>query len=462
MRILKTKFLIIITLVLLLQLLLVAEDDKTGRKINYQLSLEDEIFLDTLQYYSFLYFINEINPENGLVRDRTQPESPASMAATGFALPIWAIGAERGWISRDRAKQLTLNLLKFLWTAEQSDRDSATGYKGFFYHFVDIKTGKRMWDCELSSIDTGLLLAGIHFAIQFYNKMNDETETQIRNLGDKITQRVEWDFLTMPSTGKFKNTISLSWEPETGLNPIGWIGYNEALIMYLLAASLDYSKIDLAYNQWLYNYEWREPYLGLAHALFPPLFGHQYSHLFIDFRGLSDSYLKEKGIDYFENSRRAVLTQQLYAIENPLGWKGYDSLCWGLTACDGPGNIYNYDDKKFEYYNARGTSGKEVIQNDDGTIAPTAAGGSIVFAPEIVIPTLKSMYQKYGDKGLWGKYGFVDSFNPTLNWFNKDYLGIDQGPFVIMIENLRTGLVWNNVMKDPLIQKGLKRLGFVE
>jgi hypothetical protein len=459
---LKTKFLIIITLVLLLQLLLVAEDDKTGRKINYQLSLEDEIFLDTLQYYSFLYFINEINPENGLVRDRTQPESPASMAATGFALPIWAIGAERGWISRDRAKQLTLNLLKFLWTAEQSDRDSATGYKGFFYHFVDIKTGKRMWDCELSSIDTGLLLAGIHFAIQFYNKMNDETETQIRNLGDKITQRVEWDFLTMPSTGKFKNTISLSWEPETGLNPIGWIGYNEALIMYLLAASLDYSKIDLAYNQWLYNYEWREPYLGLAHALFPPLFGHQYSHLFIDFRGLSDSYLKEKGIDYFENSRRAVLTQQLYAIENPLGWKGYDSLCWGLTACDGPGNIYNYDDKKFEYYNARGTSGKEVIQNDDGTIAPTAAGGSIVFAPEIVIPTLKSMYQKYGDKGLWGKYGFVDSFNPTLNWFNKDYLGIDQGPFVIMIENLRTGLVWNNVMKDPLIQKGLKRLGFVE
>lgn len=458
----KTKFLMLITLVLLLQLLLVAEDDKTGRKINYQLLLEDEMFLDTLQYYSFLYFINEINPENGLVRDRTQPESPASMAATGFALPIWSIGAERGWISRDRAKQLTLNLLNFLWTAEQSDRDSATGYKGFFYHFVDIKTGKRMWDCELSSIDTGLLLAGIHFAIQFYNNINDETETQIRNLGDKITQRVEWDFLTMPPTGKFKNTISLSWEPETGLNPIGWIGYNEALIMYLLAASLDYSKIDLAYNQWLYNYEWREPYPGLAHALFPPLFGHQYSHLFIDFRGLSDSYLKEKGIDYFENSRRAVLTQQLYAIENPLGWKGYDSLCWGLTACDGPGNIYNYDDKKFEYYNARGTSGKEVIQNDDGTIAPTAAGGSIVFAPEIVIPTLKSMYQKYGDKGLWGKYGFVDSFNPTLNWFNKDYLGIDQGPFVIMIENLRTGLVWNNVMKDPLIQKGLKRLGFVE
>jgi len=459
---LKTKFLIIITLVLLLQLLLVAEDDKTGRKINYQLSLEDEIFLDTLQYYSFLYFINEINPENGLVRDRTQPESPASMAATGFALPIWAIGAERGWISREQAKQLTLNLFKFLWTAEQSDRDSAMGHKGFFYHFVDIKTGKRMWNCELSSIDTGLLLAGIHFAIQFYNNINDETETQIRNLGDKITQRVEWDFLTMPPTGKFKNTISLSWEPETGLNPIGWIGYNEALIMYILAASLDYSTIDLAYNQWLYNYEWREPYPDLAHALFPPSLGHQYSHLFIDFRGLSDSYLKEKGIDYFENSRRAALTQQLYAIENPLGWKGYDSLCWGLTACDGPGNTYNYNDKKFEYYTARGTSGKEVIQNDDGTIAPTAAGGSIVFAPEIVIPTLKSMYQKYGDKGLWGKYGFVDSFNPTLNWFNKDYLGIDQGPFVIMIENLRTGLVWNNVMKDPLIQKGLKRLGFVE
>lgn len=436
-------------------------DEKLSRRINFQLTPSEEAFLDTLQYYSFLYFINEINHQNGLVKDRTQAESPASMAATGFAIPIWAIGAERGWISKEKAKSLTLNLLKFLWTAEQSDEDSATGYKGFFYHFVDMKTGKRFWDCELSSIDTGLLLAGIHFAIQYYHS-NDDIEKEIRELGEKITQRVEWDFLTMPSGGKYGNTISLSWEPETGLNTIGWVGFNESLIMYILAASLDYKKIDDAYNTWLANYEWREPYTGLAHALFPPLFGHQYSHMFIDFRGLADSYLREKGIDYFENSRRAVLTQQRYAIVNPLGWKGYDSLCWGLTACDGPGNSFNYDDKKFEYYNARGTSGNDVIQSDDGTIAPTAAGGSIVFAPEIVLPTLISMMEKYGDKGLWGKYGFVDSFNPTLNWFNKDYLGIDQGPFVIMIENFRTGLVWDYVMKDQLIIKGLQRLGFFE
>lgn len=456
------KSLIIFGFVLtLFNIVLFGADDKNNRKINYHLSTEDEIFLDTLQFYSFQYFINEINPDNGLVRDRSQPGSPASMAATGYALPIWAIGAERGWISHDQAKQLTLNLLKFLWTAEQSDRDSATGNKGFFYHFVDMKTGKRFWDCELSSIDTGLLLAGIHFAIQYYSG-NDDIEKEIRELGEKITQRVEWDFLTMPSGGKYGNTISLSWEPETGLNPIGWVGFNEALIMYVLAASLDYKKIDEAYYAWNANYEWREPYPGLAHALFPPLLGHHYSHMFIDFRGLADPYLKEKGIDYFENSRRAVLTQHKYAIENPLKWKGYDSLCWGLTACDGPGNSFNYDDKKFEYYTARGTSGKKVIQNDDGTIAPTAAGGSIVFAPEIVIPTLKSMYEKYGDKGLWGKYGFVDAFNPTLNWFNIDYIGIDQGPFVIMIENFRTGFVWNNLMKDPLIQKGLKRLGFLD
>ena len=184
--------------------------------------------------------------------------------------------------------------------------------------------------------------------------------------------------------------------------------------------------------------------------------------MFVDFRGLADKYMKEKEIDYFENSRRATLTQRLYAIDNPLDWKGYDSLCWGLTACDGPGPSYNFNGKEFKTYSARGTSGPDLVHNDDGTIAPTAAGGSVVFAPEIVIPTLISIYERYGKEGLWGPYGFYDSFNPTLDWVDPDYIGIDQGPIVIMIENFRTGLIWEYSMKDPVIKKELKKLGFTK
>ena len=192
---------------------------------------------------------------------------------------------------------------------------------------------------------------------------------------------------------------------------------------------------------------------------FPPLFGHQFSEAFIDFRGLADKYMKGKGIDYFENSRRATYVQRKYASDNPKGWVGYDSLCWGVTASDGPGGKYNFDGKKFEGYAGRGTSGPDYNYFDDGTIAPYGPLSSLPFAPEIVLPTIKSIHEKYGAK-LWGKYGFYDAFNPTANWVDSDFLGIDEGPMLIMIENFRTGLVWNYMMKDPIIQKGLSRLGF--
>jgi hypothetical protein len=215
-----------------------------------------------------------------------------------------------------------------------------------------------------------------------------------------------------------------------------------------------------AYELWLKDYEWGGGYTEVPHVIFPPLFGHQYSHIFVDFRGLKDRYMIKKGLDYFENSRRATLTQRRYAIDNPGRWIGYDSLTWGLTACDGPGPEYNFDEKQFYRYSARGTSGPGIVSLDDGTIAPTAAGGSIVFAPEAVIPTLMSMKSRYGKKGLWGNYGFFDAFNPTINWFDSDYLGIDQGPIILMIENLRTGFVWEMMMEDPLVQRGLQVLNF--
>jgi hypothetical protein len=150
--------------------------------------------------------------------------------------------------------------------------------------------------------------------------------------------------------------------------------------------------------------------------------------------------------------------QRFYAIENPFSWKGYDSLTWGITACDGPGEKYNFNNKRFYGYAGRGTSGPDLVFFDDGTLAPTAAGGSIPFAPEICIPTLMSIYERFKDKGIWGKYGFVDAFNLTVNWFDKDYLGIDQGPIVLMIENYRNGFVWKYIMKDKIIKNGLKKL----
>lgn len=432
-----------------------------GPVMSYELTADEAAFLDTLQHHTFLFFWNECNPRNGLIKDRSTATSPASIAAVGFGVAAWAVGAERGWITREQAVDRTLTLLRFLMKSEQSADSLATGYRGFYYHFIDMESGKRVWQCELSTIDTAWLLAGIRFASQYYNRDHPD-EQEIRALADSLTFRVDWDWLTLPEDAHHPNVVSMSWRPETGIQNYGWTGLNEALYLYILAAGSGHTHAETSYQNWLSYYQWHEPYPGLAHVIFPPLFGHQYSQVFVDFRGLADEYLQKRGIDYFENSRRATLTQRRYAIDNPAGWVGYDSLTWGLTACDGPGPGYNRDGKRFFTYSARGTSGPQHVHNDDGTIAPTGACGSMVFAPEIVIPTLRAMFQRYGHKGLWGRYGFVDAFNPTVGWFDNDYLGIDQGPILLMIENFRTGLIWEYSMRDPVIQTGLKRLGFVK
>ncbi len=460
------KIKIFFLLFVLLSFLNCQEQNKSSKitfsgqgKINYQLSSDESSFLDSLQYNSFLFFLNEINPDLGLVKDRTAEWAAASIAAIGFAIPAYVIGAERKWLTREKAAEMTLRILKFFYNSEQSDNTAATGYKGFYYHFLDMKTGKRTWNSELSTIDTGLLIAGIIFARQYYN-LDNNVEKEIRDYAAKLVERLDWDFFIIKEKGKYENSICMGWYPERGFHNMGWKGYNEAIILYIIAAGCDIKDAESSFNSWVDSYNWDTPYEGFSHVVFPPLFGHQYSHMFVDFRNLPDDYMRNKGIDYFENSRRAAYIQRQYAIDNPMNWAGYDSLCWGLTACDGPGESFNKNGMKFLSYAGRGTSGPELVYFDDGTIAPTAAAGSIVFSPEIVIPTLMNIHKKYSNKGLWGTYGFYDSFNPTLNWFNSDYIGIDQGPIVIMIENFRTGLVWEYFMKDPVIQKGLNRLGF--
>lgn len=431
---------------------------KSKGKINYQLNKADEAMLDSIQHKTFQYFVNELQPEKGIVKDRAAKWAPASIAATGFGIPSFAIGVERNWITRKQAADITLKIMQFFANSSQNNDTNATGYKGFYYHFLRLNSGTREWKCELSSIDTGILMMGILFARNYYN-LNNQTENEIRSLSATLIGRMDWSIFQMSPTAKHPYCISMAWTPENGMLNHGWSGYNEGLFLYILAAGTGMKDVNTSYNSWLSTYEWNTPYPGLSHVAFPPLFGHQFSFAFIDFRGLSDKYMKGKKIDYFENSRRATLVQQQYAIENPKGWVGYDSLCWGITACDGPGGNYNFGDKRFEGYAGRGTSGKDYTIAEDGTLAPYGPLSSLPFAPEIVLPTIKSMNAKYGHK-IWGKYGYYDSFNETAKWVNDDFLGIDEGPMLIMIENFRTGLVWNYVMKDPVIQGGLNKLGF--
>jgi len=435
-----------------------ANEFKSNGKVDYPLTADNEAMLDSIQHKTLLFFLNEHHPDWGIVKDRAAEWAPASIASTGFGIPSFAVGVERNWMTREQAAQITLNILDFLAGSVQSADTSAAGYKGFYYHFLRLNTGTRAWRCELSTVDTGLLMMGIIFARNYYNLDND-IENRIRSQAAFILDRIDWNFMVMPDTGKYANTISMAWTPDHGLHNMGWSGYNEALFLYILAAGSGMEDAEASYNSWLSTYKWQTPYEGLSHAAFPPLFGHQFSQSFIDFRGIADGYMKEKGIDYFENSRRATYVQRQYAQDNPHGWVGYDSLCWGVTASDGPGDKYNFDDKKFLGYAGRGTSGPDYNYFDDGTIAPYGPLSSLPFAPEIVLPTIKSINERYGEK-IWGRYGYYDSFNPTAQWVDNDFVGIDQGPMMIMIENFRTGLVWNFVMKDPIIQKGLNRLGF--
>jgi hypothetical protein len=431
---------------------------RANGKVDYPLTPGEAAMLDSIQQKTFLFFLHEHHSDWGIVKDRTLQGAPASIAATGFGIPSFAIGAERKWITREQAAEITLKILRFFINSNQSTGTNVTGYKGFYYHFLKMNSGTREWNCELSSIDTGILMMGILFARNYYN-IDNEVEREIRSLASKLLGRVDWNFMHMPDAGKFANTISMGWTPEKGLHDYGWGGYNEALFLYVLAAGSGMNNAEESYRSWLRSYKWYTPYKGLSHVAFPPLFGHQFSQAFIDFRGIADEYMKEKGIDYFENSRRATYVQRQYASDNPKGWTGYDSLCWGITASDGPPEKYNFDDKKFLGYAGRGTSGPDYNYFDDGTIAPYGPLSSLPFAPEIVIPTIKSMNEKYGRK-LWGRYGYYDAFNLSAKWFDDDYLGIDQGPMLIMIENFRTGMVWNYVMQDSIIQKGLNRLGF--
>jgi hypothetical protein len=431
---------------------------------------------DDIERRSFDFFWETANPVNGLMPDRfPRPGAPASIAAVGFALTAYPIGSERGYITRAQARQRTLATVRFFRDAPQGPQAAGvTGYKGFFYHFLDMKTGARQRTSELSTLDTALLLGGMLYA-QSYFDGTDADETEIRRAVDTVYARIEWPWFQVRAP-----FIAMSWHPESGFIDADYRGYSEAMILYLLAlGSPTHPVMPDAWTAWTRGYKrnWGN-FQGYEHLGFEPLFGHQFSHTWVDFRGVQDAYMRSHGLDYFENSRRAAYSQRAYAIANPGGWVGYGANVWGLTACDGPGHVDVADAtgrmRSFRDYFARG-AGLTDYAFDDGTIAPTAAVSSIAFAPEIAIPAAEEMHRLYGAQ-IYGRYGFRDSFNPSFTatgvtlsdgqvlpgfgWVDTDYLGIDQGEIVAMIANYRDDLVWKVTRKNPHLRRGLERAGF--
>ena len=427
----------------------------------------EDVFLDDVQRRTFRFFWETTNPANGLARDRYPTPSFASTAAVGFALTAYPIGAERGFVSRGEAAARTLATLRFLWNAPQGDAPRGmTGHKGFFYHFVDMQTGARFEKTELSTVDTALLLGGMLFCQSYFDR---PSEREIHDLVERIYARVDWRW-----SAARPPTVALGWNPEKGFLPYDWIAYSEAMLVYLLAiGSPTHALGSDAWEAWsagLSKHWGMEE--GYEHVRFGPLFGHQYSHIWVDFRGVKDAFMRGKGIDYHENSRHATLAQHAYAVRNPGGWTGYGERLWGLTACDGPADVtvpVKGRPRTFRSYSARGPA-----DFDDGTVSPTAVGGSIPFAPDLCIPALKAMREDHG-ANLYGEYGYFDSLNLTVpasvplkhgrhvpgrGWYDGDYLGIDQGPILAMIENHRSGLIWNVMRSNPHIRRGLTRAGF--
>ncbi len=423
-------------------------------------ALSDEELLDRLQRAAFDYFLENVNPQNGLVADTSRPNSAASIAVVGFALSCYPIGVERGWMTRAEAVKLTLAALRFFWNSQQGNGDDVTGHKGFYYHFLDMRTGLRVWRCELSMVDTALLIAGVLVAATYFSENKDD-EREIRELAEAMYKRVDWRW-AQGSTP----TLRQGWKPKSGFLHYGWEGYNEATILYVLSmASPDSPTSDDSYAGWTATYQWENIY-GYDVLYGGPLFMHQFSHAWIDFAGIRDAFMREKNSDYFENSRRSTYLHRDYARHNPYDFGGYNDNLWGLSAGDGPGGFRARVERRphrFSGYAARGAP----FGPDDGTIAPWSYPASMPFAPEICLPALHHLLDRY--PGVVSNFRLPSGFNPTLanrrkfgrdGWVSEGYYGLDQGIVVMMIENHRSRLLWKLMRSNQHIRRGLLKAGF--
>jgi hypothetical protein len=437
-----------------------ADDDVTRLDDMEELSrLPTDQDLDRLQVTTIQYYLRETNPANGLVRDKTDSAAPCSIAAVGLALAAIPVLIDRGVISREFAPEIALRRLRFFRDRPHGSEPDATGYKGFYYHFLDMKSGRRVWQCELSTIDSAFLFAGMLTCAAYFDGDTEE-EAEVRQLADELYRRADWQWALNGGAA-----LSHGWKPESGFLPHYWTGYDEGLLLYILGlGSPTFPLPPESYAAYCSTYRWKTIY-GRELLYSGPLFTHQLSHLWIDFRDLRDAFMRDHGSDYFQNSREATYVHQEYGIRNPLEFAGYGEFCWGITATDGPGwekrTVNGIDHQFYDYY-ARGAP----YGPDDGTIAPWVVVASLPFAPEIVIPTVRAMARL--NLGMTKRYGFKPSFNQTYEvpdsstgwWVTPYHFGIDQGPVILMIENYRTGLIWNVMRRSPYVVAGLRRAGF--
>ena len=419
-----------------------------------------------LQQLAFRYFLDHTNAKNGLVADNNRADSPCSIAATGLGLSCLPVAVNNGWLKRADAAESALTAVRFFEHSAQGPEPDVTGYKGFYYHFLEMNDGRRAGTCELSTVDSAFLLAGALLAGAFFDA-DVPAEREIRETAHALYRRADWQWALYgipcnengwPTRSVEDVTIVHGGTPENGFISYRYQGYDESLLMHVLAlGSTTFALPPECYRAWQKTFDWRKQY-GIEYLHMGPLFIHQLSCCWLDLRGIVDEFLQANGLDYFENSRRAVRVQQSYAEDNPQKFRGYGPLGWGLSASDGPGpatkNIDSVD-RVFWMYEARGAPDGP----DDGTLAPGAVAASLPFAPELVIDTLREMVRTYPD--LRSEYGLRASLNPTFGgWVSPLNYGLDQGPIVMMIENYRTGLLWNLMRRCPFIWRGLRKAGF--
>lgn len=420
---------------------------------------DDDALLDRIQREAAAYVLNEFSADKGLVVDRTQPDAPCSIAAVGLTLSSYPVVVERGWLPRAEAAHRAATTLRFFERSPQGPEPDATGYHGFYYHFLDMKRGRRAPRSELSTIDSALLIVGALTAAGYFDGDTGD-ERDIRRIAEVLYARVEWPWAQVRGAA-----MSHGWRPRRGFLPYDWTGYNEALIVYVLALGSPTHPVNAdAYAAWTSTYNWKRIY-GHEYLYAGPLFIHQLTHIWVDFRDIQDEYMRRRQSDYFENSRRATLIQQQYAIRNPRGWEGYDATTWGITASDGPGpdvRLVRDRSRRFYGYRARGVP----FGPDDGTLAPWAVASSLPFAPEIVLPTLRHFDRLELRSGK--RYGFRATFNSSYpssgehpaGWVSPWYYGLNEGPVILMIENFRSGMIWRLMRRSPHIVTGLRRAGF--
>jgi hypothetical protein len=391
------------------------------------ISAEEDQFLEELEQANFLFFLEQADPETGLVKDRcnirtTDTSTVASIASTGFGLSALCIGAQRGYLSLADARARVVRSLAFLW-------EKMSTHRGFFYHFANARTGARIWDSEVSSIDTAILLCGVLTCKAHFKN------PEISRLAEDIFTRVEWRWLSEDTA-----LLPQGWSPENGFLSYRWDLYSELMMIYLLGLGSVHHPLSVeTWNAWKRP---RFEYDGLRYfGSFAPLFVHQYSQAWFDFRGRRDQFA-----DYFLNSIVATEAHRLFCIQLAKDFPDYSDNLWGITASDSK--------RGYVVWGGPPTTGPI-----DGTVVPSAPGGSLPFLPNATLRVLRNMKERYGQQA-WCRYGFVNAFNPLTNWYDTDVVGIDTGITMLMAENLRTNFIWNTFMKNPEAKRGFERAGF--